>query len=113
MQPSEHENNAEMEQKTTVMSGHCPFLLPFTIRDSAPREGAETRRTPAMLMNLAERENETTNPIIPGGVKRRPGIHAEVMDPHFRGNDSGLVRRACEYADRERIPPAAPSFRAQ
>ena len=43
-----------------------------------------------MLMNLAERENETTNPVIPGGVKRRPGIHAEVLDSRFRGND-GVV----------------------
>ena len=43
-----------------------------------------------MLMNLAERENETTNPVIPGAVKRRPGIHAEVLDSRFRGNDGGL-----------------------
>ena len=55
MQPSEHENNAEMEQKTTVMGGHCPFLLPFTKRDSAPREGAEIRRTPAKPVTRAER----------------------------------------------------------
>jgi len=43
-----------------------------------------------MLMNLAERVNETINPVIPGGVKRRPGIHAEVLDSRFRGND-GVV----------------------
>jgi len=53
-------------------------------------------------------------PVIPGAVKRRPGIHAEVMDSRFRGNDGGLVGRACEYADKERISaPAAPSFRAE
>jgi len=67
-----------------------PFLLLLTKRDSPPREGGETRRTPAMLMNLAERENETTNPVIPGGVERRPGIHAEALDSRFHGND-GVV----------------------
>ncbi len=50
--------------------------------------------------------------VIPGGVKRSPGIQAEALDSRFRGNDGGLVGRACEYADSERIP-AAPSFRAQ
>ena len=28
-------------------------------------------------------------PVIPGGVKRRPGIHAEVLDSRVRGNDGG------------------------
>ena len=44
-----------------------------------------------MLMNLAEWENETTNPVIPGAVKRRPGIHAEALDSRFRGNDGGCI----------------------
>ncbi len=153
MQPSEHENNTKMEQKTTVMGGHCPFLLPFTKRDSAPREGGETRRTPARPMNPAERKKETAtspplfraqcnrapesrprywipafagmtvdrfavcgntlivsgyqpllSPVIPGAVKRRPGIHAVALDSRFRGNDGGSVRRVWEYADSERIP---------
>ncbi len=65
MQPSEHENNTEMEQKTTVMGGHCPFLLLWTKRDSAPREGAETRRTPAMPIKLAEREKGKNHPAPP------------------------------------------------
>jgi len=43
-------------------------------------------------------------PIIPVGVKRRPGIHAEALDSRFRGNDSGLVRLPYEHADSERIP---------
>jgi len=43
-----------------------------------------------MPMMQAERENETINPVIPGEVKRRPGIHAEVLDSRFRGND-GVV----------------------
>ena len=28
-------------------------------------------------------------PVIPGGVNRRPGIHAEALDSRFRGNDGG------------------------
>jgi len=43
-------------------------------------------------------------PIIPVGVKRRPGILAEVLDSRFRGNDGESVHRACKYADSERIP---------
>ena len=32
------------------------------------------------------------SPSIPRGVERRPGIHAEVLDSRFRGND-GVVAR--------------------
>jgi len=39
--------------------------------------------------------------VIPGGVKRRPGIHAKVLDSRFRGNDGGWIRRAWECADRD------------
>ncbi len=39
-----------------------PFLLLLTKRDSPPREGGETRRTPAMPITLAEREKGKNHP---------------------------------------------------
>jgi len=39
-----------------------PFLLLLTKRDSPPREGGETRRTPTMPMNSAERTKKGLTP---------------------------------------------------
>jgi len=38
-----------------------------------------------------EKRHNHLSPVIPGGVKRRPGIHAEALDSRFRGNDGGMV----------------------
>ena len=72
---------------------------------ATPPGRAEKRRTPAMPMTpVARRKRKQPHrfPVIPGGVKRRPGIHAEALDSRFRGNDGGQIQRAWEHADRDR-----------
>ena len=51
-----------------------------------------------------KRKQPHRSSVIPGGVKRRPGIHAEALDSRFRGNDGDRIRRAWECADRDRTP---------
>ncbi len=65
---------------------------------ATPRAGREAQDAG----RAGKRKQPHRFPIIPGGVKRRPGIHAEALDSRFRGNDGGRIPRAREYADRDR-----------
>ena len=72
----------------------------------------------AMPRDLAAREKETATllPVIPGGVKRRPGIHAEVLwIPAFAVMTVGGFCLGGNALVRERIQadPSSPSFRAE
>ena len=73
---------------------------------AAPRPGREAQD--ASHAHDAGRAGKRKQPhrssVIPGGVKRRPGIHAEALDSRFRGNDGDRIRRAWECADRDRTP---------